>query len=271
MWHLRDNQTNLWNKYVPPDEPNHLFFDTSCEMHAVHEDGQPPSCNTNCFKTLAGSGIIDFVTSYEVGDVSIDGPDWQYSFLEFLDDFNSTELRYSFNDMAGHSGWSPVYNAYYQSAFLPGALDLTIKYCLAEPLDRICRIGLSPMLLLGVTICVVIKTCTAIVITTILVRRGQTPLVTLGDAIASFIETPDPATVGLCSLGQDDVRRTSRDRHTSRAQLSSIRQWQPLRRRRGAVVPILVWVTSYSFFAVGIGICAFFFRLAYHSTGLSVS
>ena len=48
-----------------------------------------------------------------------------------------------------------------QSGLKPDALRpdidvLTIKYCLAEPLRRTCHVGLSPTLLLAVTICVIV-------------------------------------------------------------------------------------------------------------------
>ncbi|KAI0012703.1 hypothetical protein F4779DRAFT_625800 [Xylariaceae sp. FL0662B] len=164
MWHFNDYQTKLWNGYVPPDRPNHLFF------------------------------------------------------------------------FSRPNNISPTLKAY-SSALQPGTFDLSIEYCLAEPLDRICHIALSPTLLMGVTICVIVKTCTAIIVTLALTQRKQRPLVTLGDAMASFIEKPDPVTVGLCTFGQGDVRKTLTDKRIFLLSGAG-GQWQPSRKRRAAVVPL---------------------------------
>ncbi|KAM0808647.1 hypothetical protein AB5N19_08990 [Seiridium cardinale] len=89
---------------------------------------------------------------------------------------------------------------------IPDGSSLTVSYCLAEPVDQVCQVGLSTTLLLAGTLCVFVKTATAIVVMLVLGRRGQAPLVTLGDAVASFIERPDSATFGMCMVGQQDIR-----------------------------------------------------------------
>ncbi|KAI1140191.1 hypothetical protein F5Y05DRAFT_403222 [Hypoxylon sp. FL0543] len=152
MWHLMDNQTKVWDRYIPADQPNHLFFNTQCMM--------------------------------------------------------------------------------------------------------VCHIAISPTLLLAVTLCVIFKTCTAIVVTVVLSRRNQPPLVTLGDAIQSFIEKPDRVTAGMCTLGQKDIRRAMT--RSKAFVVPGPRQWQALKRRRGSAIPKSVWATSYLLFAVGITVCGFF-------------
>ncbi|KAI1779055.1 hypothetical protein F4818DRAFT_238026 [Hypoxylon cercidicola] len=258
MWHFNYNQTSLWDEYIPSNEPNHLFFDTSCQMQARSDAGAPTSCINNCFSALTG---------FSLGNISIGVPDWRYPFIG--DHYLMKSLNHTLN--LSDYDYSTYMEYYYSSAFLPGSLDLSIEYCLAEPLERICHIGLSPTLLTGVTICVIIKTCTAIIVTITLARRKQTPLVTLGDAIASFVENPDPVTAGLCTFGQDDARRALRDRHIFQVVLSDARRWQPLRKRRGAIVPVSVWLTSYLLFAFGIAVCATAFGFAHQSNGFSGS
>ncbi|KAI1370773.1 hypothetical protein F4677DRAFT_457612 [Hypoxylon crocopeplum] len=173
MWHLKDNQTEFWAKYVPPDQPNHL----------------------------------------QTGSILTSG-------------------------------------------LQPGTFNMSVQYCLVEPLDRVCHIAVSPALLLAVTLCVIFKTCTAIVVTVVLSRRNQAPLVTLGDAMESFIERLDPVTAGMSTIGQAEIRRAMR--HDKALLLPGPRQWQPLRKRRLVVIPISVWATSYLLFALGIGVCGYF-------------
>ncbi|KAI0180980.1 hypothetical protein GGR52DRAFT_577653 [Hypoxylon sp. FL1284] len=268
MWHFNHSQSVLWDKYVPSHEPNHLFFDTSCHMQAGYNPGSRTDCNNSCYTALTGNPGRTSETEYVNIDtnISIGTPAWRYSFIWYsvIDVLNTS---YDDNDDLG-------YVDYYTSAYIPGAYDLSIKYCLAQPLDRKCQIALSPTLLMGVTICVAIKTCTAILVTIILVHQKQTPLVTPGDAMSSFIEEPDPTTTGLCTFGQDDIRRVLKAQQYLQAgrpipfTISGTRHWHPLRKRRGAVVPTSVWWTSYLLFAIGIAICAFFLGMEYNSNKL---
>ncbi|KAI0172693.1 hypothetical protein GGR52DRAFT_580403 [Hypoxylon sp. FL1284] len=265
MWHFTDNQTSMWNQYVSPDKPNHLFFANQCSMRALLDPKVSTLCINNCLDALTPSRALSLPVNNPAWlEFVNDGLNWQYPFLDssLLDSVNATDFSQRFYTTFGE---------YYSSAFRPDALDLSVKYCLAEPLDSICHVALSPALLLGVTICTIVKTCTAIVMTIALVRRKETPLVTLGDAIASFVEHPDPSTIGLCTFGQNDVRKLLKGR-PSPFTSSYPTPWKPLQerrdRRRSATVPVALWLTSYFLFAVGITICAVFFVLAYRRIGL---
>ncbi|KAI1753957.1 hypothetical protein F4782DRAFT_545308 [Xylaria castorea] len=134
------------------------------------------------------------------------------------------------------------------------SFNLNISYCLAEPLENICQIGLSPALLLGVALCVIAKTITAVVVTTVLNRTEQKPLVTLGDAVASFIEHPDPVTAGFCTIDQKQVRAAMRRKHCYL--LPGPSQWTGPQQTWAAAIPLSVWLISYTLFASGITICA---------------
>ncbi|OTA69970.1 hypothetical protein K449DRAFT_360814 [Hypoxylon sp. EC38] len=195
IWHLMDNQTELWNRYMPVDQPNHLLYNAQCVIR--------------------------------------------------------------------------TYGSTLTSGLQPGTFDLSVKYCLAEPIDWTCHIAVSPTLLLAVTLCVIFKTCTAIVVTVVLSRRNQPPLVTLGDVIESFIEKPDPVTAGICTIGQHDIRRAMM--RSKAFVVPGPRQWQVLKSRRGSAIPKSVWATSYLLFAIGIGICVFFFNSISSSGSLTGS
>lgn len=231
MWQLNDEQTELWDRYVSPDEPNHLFFHDRCHMSATKTSPGSISCSNNCREHLPPE--IDL-------DVLVDVSNWSYTF--------------------DHSFLSS--DTYYGS-LEPGALNLSNVYCLAEPLDGRCHIALLPTLLMGVTLCAIIKTCTAVVITRTLSRQNQTSLVTLRDAIASFLEESDPATAGLCTLGQNDIRRLLSNK--DKLIISGPRQWLPARKPRAVVVPVSEWLTSYSIFALSIAACAICLGMAHLS------
>ncbi|KAI1776297.1 hypothetical protein F4818DRAFT_413614 [Hypoxylon cercidicola] len=233
MWQLNGKQTELWDKYVTPNGPNHLFFYDQCKMSAAKYEPGSISCLNSC-KTY-------FPPEVDLNGL-VDISNWGYTFDHDLD----------------------ISNEYYGD-LKPTAFQLKNVYCLAEPLDGKCYVALLPTLLMGVTLCVIAKTCTAIIVTVVLIRRDQTPLVTLGDAIASFIENSDPVTAGLCTLGQSDVRRllADKDNHL----ISGAWQWRPSRRPRATVIPTSVWLMSYLIFALSILICGVCLGMA-HLTGV---
>lgn len=144
--------------------------------------------------------------------------------------------------------------------------NLTVSYCLAEPIDRVCHVGLSVTLLLAVTACVFVKTITAVVVTLVLGHRDSAPLVTLGDAIASFIEQPDPTTFGMCTIGQRDIRMHFKVSH--RALLAGPRRWLAKQYRRYKIVPLSVWWSSYFLFGGAIAIVTYFLNGAVRGSGL---
>ncbi|KAI0875522.1 hypothetical protein GGS24DRAFT_515444 [Hypoxylon argillaceum] len=140
------------------------------------------------------------------------------------------------------------------SGLKPDSFNLTINYCLAEPLENICQIALSPTLLLGVALCVIAKTITAIIVTVVLNRPEHEPLVTLGDAVASFIKHPDPVTAGLCTVDQKQFRTAMR--WTDAYLIPGPRRWTAPQHTWAAAIPVSVWLISYALFATGITTCA---------------
>lgn len=74
-----------------------------------------------------------------------------------------------------------------------------IDYCLAMPAVEQCKLQFSSTIMIVVILCNLIKTvCMAVIA---LKWSGQ-PLVTIGDAIASFLDSPDSTTEGSCLCPQ---------------------------------------------------------------------
>ena len=74
-----------------------------------------------------------------------------------------------------------------------------IDYCLSKPVAEHCKLQFSVTIMIIVIICNMIKT---IAMTTISWRQDPEPLVTLGDAIASFLYRPDVTTKRNCIAGR---------------------------------------------------------------------
>jgi hypothetical protein len=88
--------------------------------------------------------------------------------------------------------------------------NATVKYCLAERTNPSCHLGVSPPILAVVAVCNLIKLlaflCTLCLGTNTPDRTK--PLVTTGDAIASFLQTPDPHTQGRVLLTKRLVQKS---------------------------------------------------------------
>lgn len=83
-----------------------------------------------------------------------------------------------------------------------------IAYCLAEELVPDCHLHFSPHLMGPVVLMNIIKCLIAFYVA---YRMTGTPLVTIGDAIESFIKTPDASTRGMClATAQEMAHQFSR-------------------------------------------------------------
>lgn len=77
-----------------------------------------------------------------------------------------------------------------------------VQYCLANPAEPHCTVELIPGLLYAVILCNVIKGLAFAYLTFL----QFDPLITIGQAVASFLENPDPTTEGLGAHSARDVR-----------------------------------------------------------------
>ena len=75
-----------------------------------------------------------------------------------------------------------------------------IQYCLSQRVEEHCLLQFSPTIMVIVIMCNLVKMT---VMMWIAWRQDWEPLVTLGDAIASFLDDPDPTTKGNCLAGKN--------------------------------------------------------------------
>ena len=79
------------------------------------------------------------------------------------------------------------------SASLPA--KFAVDHCLSKPVEERCRLQFSVVIMCIVIGCNLVKTICMLL--TLLYHRSQ-PLVTLGDAVSSFLENRDPTTENMC-------------------------------------------------------------------------
>jgi len=118
-------------------------------------------------------------------------------------------------------------------------MDLSVQYCLAEPAKEHCSLEVLPELLFVVLVCNTLK----IVLFSIVLRyRRFHPVAIIGDAISSFLESPDCTTVSMGPITAGDARKrgTKYLRHGS----PEIRKqpWRNIRKRWGRAATTAQWI-----------------------------
>lgn len=221
------------------------------------------ACRNSCGNALGFDLSIEQVEAAQ----KTSGDGWTYAFFRDINNINTGSINTYMtwvNESYGYTLDDGEIVGRWSSGFVPQSPDLTVDHCLVEPVHRLCHVGLSNTLLLTVTIFLMVKTITAIVVT---IKLGQQePIITLGDAIASFIQRPDSNTIGMCTASQAKTRQAMCK--CRRESLSGPREWQDGAYRRWTVVPKAVWMSSYLLFTVSIGTAVGLFGLAYGPAGM---
>jgi hypothetical protein len=133
--------------------------------------------------------------------------------------------------------------------------------CLAEPISRVCKVGLSNFALLIVLVCVIVKTAQCIVVWQLLGKENL--LVTLSDAVAYFIARPDACTGGLCTYSASDMKTLalSKDLDTL-ARSTRPRAWVNRSPHWWNTVSIKTQVLTYCLLAIVVGFAGYLYHQA---------
>lgn len=112
-----------------------------------------------------------------------------------------------------------------------------IQYCLTPPRGEQCKLQLSVAIIIIVLLCNLVK---AVCIGLIAWDKNTKPLVTVGDAIASFLRQSDTSTEGSCIVGKTGFgRRQEWPRRPSQWTQEAIRWYQVVSTRRWTACIVL--------------------------------
>jgi hypothetical protein len=130
-----------------------------------------------------------------------------------------------------------------------------VQYCLSQRVPDVCRLQFSLPIMIIVIACNTIK----LVCILLTLMHHQTTLITMGDAIDSYLKRPDPTTKGMCTMTMDDVQkgmwllspgpRTWAYRKSFRFKAVGIRRWVSTSIfgfLSAAILAILLWVATYN-------------------------
>ncbi|OTA86765.1 hypothetical protein M434DRAFT_147619 [Hypoxylon sp. CO27-5] len=254
VFNLSRNLFPQWDIYVPPNDINSLWYSTECTitrdvMSLVNPGTQ--YCNNDCGIALGSQVIIPM----ELSNTPVSS-NWTFQ-------FRTSSLPGITLDTAADYGYNDKFN------------NLTMKHCLAEPASNVCKVGVSNLLLSVAVICIFIKVAQCCLI---LWRLPHSSLVTLGDAMESFISKPDPQTFGLGTLDILDsyrletqsLRYWSSDDESHLISTIKPRQWHRPNRRFLSIMPRIVWAHMYTLLFVSITILSLCLGFSYVSNGFSL-
>ena len=116
-------------------------------------------------------------------------------------------------------------------------IETNIQYCLSKRVGEHCTLQFSLAIMIVVITCNMLKT---ICMSIIAWKQDPEPLVTLGDAIASFLDRPDVKTEGSCIAGKNQFEDSrSWGLLLSRWDLKQMRWFRAASRRRWLVCNLL--------------------------------
>ena len=218
VWDFDERSSRMWDTAMPASDDNSLWYAARCAMVPVPSYPSRMACTHSCGDLLTSNGgVRDYKSNWSIdffpGTTGFRDPD-SSSTWPWASETNGTEL-----------------------GIRPGKDLLRVDYCLAEPVTQECSVGLSNVLLFAVMLCVCVKaiTCSAL----IFAMRRQDPLVTLGDAIESFIVTPDTSTIGG-SLAPGTLINSGAKYHRLASDRSPV-QWRDKPRRGYSSIPWHNW------------------------------
>lgn len=151
---------------------------------------------TNYVKERNGSAVLDIAAD----NVDVQYPPWLCSF-----EVGGTAVFQGSCDSGTilRGGVWALNGSYDTLSDIPrDPLQTYVQYCLAESIESHCKVTFNVFMLLVSVVCNALKTATFLFL---LLLPGFKPLITVGDAIASFLTYPDPVTarVGAPTISQD--------------------------------------------------------------------
>ncbi|CUS09940.1 unnamed protein product, partial [Tuber aestivum] len=162
------------------------FMSSHRNLYLITKD----SSNSTHNNTLLGMAKV------EAGAIS--PSDWMcYSYIIFIGDF-SAQRTCNANNIASEVAKGMPWRVHVVRG------EVEISGCRSEKIPEKCKVKFSLGIMIAVICCNLIKACSMIMAVT---RSREPTLVTLGDALESFLRTPDQETMGMCFADQTFVKR----------------------------------------------------------------
>ncbi|KAK3377537.1 hypothetical protein B0H63DRAFT_399057 [Podospora didyma] len=236
--------STFWDNLVPANASNSLWFSARCSVYnSINRRPEDPVWVNSCSDALGLQGPTTRIDMKEGVDTN----------PGLANDTTEGIWTYHFVNIIGEPKFLEPANRSITPESFPFS-SIGVKYCLAQEIPPLCKLGLSNLLLLIVTLCVAIKAghCVFVVL---VFQDDHHILVTPGDAIASYLATPDPCTIGCdavpTSLHRDTfptflLRGSSKRPHRER------QRWTKKIRRPSHGIPFSPWLRAHAFLVLAL-------------------
>jgi hypothetical protein len=203
----------LRNQDLEPQDYDYIPYE-AVRLRNLHLQGQLERLNTlQCINAYARQyqtrgSVLLVADNNTIADVQMN----EVSYLEYVPEFS----------WDGGSDWMCQYREVYMpcelrveiqryranvSTWRPLHSTAPITYCLSERLPDVCKVQCSLQILI---IVVVINVFKAALMFYIAFATREDPLLTVGDAVASFLKEPDTWTAGMCLASKEDFKKQAR-------------------------------------------------------------
>ncbi|KAJ5759984.1 hypothetical protein N7520_007140 [Penicillium odoratum] len=150
-----------------------------------------------------GTQAVQFSASGGKPETALDTLFWENSTSPGVAKVDATTLYSNLTyDTAGDIQNFTCFDNAYDSIYH----GYTAKDCIQISAEEKCQLLYSPAICIVVSLCALAKVI-AMFFAARVGRSRSVPLLTLGDAVASFVTRPDPTTEGMCWLSRRDVSR----------------------------------------------------------------
>ena len=215
---------NIGYKY-PADSPDFQLFTSMLEGYngstQSYEDLTPSQC-LNIYNTdpLSNHRNLFLITNHTPNSTSNDTllrASYETGFQEMQSSWICPPLLWGPITCDTNELASKVARGHPWLVTLKGGEEVEVSGCKSE-MTRRCKLQFSLGIMIAVIACNLVKACSMIMT---VVRSREPTLVTLGDAIDSFLRIPDSTTMGICFADRQFI-----EREWERGSRAGPRQWK---------------------------------------------
>ncbi|EXJ70327.1 uncharacterized protein A1O5_06395 [Cladophialophora psammophila CBS 110553] len=133
-----------------------------------------------------------------------------------------------------------------------------VQYCLAEPSQEQCSLRFSMDIAILVVVLNFVKLVMMALTALTAFGSNDPPLLTMGDAVASFLENPDPASKGMCLLSASKIKKMCRSLLYQPASQSTALYSGNVRHRWSKAVSLRRWLICLFLYIASLSVAAGF-------------
>ncbi|VUC26786.1 unnamed protein product [Clonostachys rosea] len=189
---ILDDRANVVVVLEPPKDCNKFANSSMLAYYTTSEPHCGPSMNTSVYASIFyRDGLVDWMPP---------GRDW----FAWICSLGETEAYFERLPRCSSGAWKNQMNP---ATWTIGTAK--VSYCLSEKLENQCQLKVA----LSLIYVVILFNALKVVIIVVLAASdlvNQEPLVTIGDAAASFIDCPERATKDMCLLSSTDVHKAQK-------------------------------------------------------------